>query len=312
MVEAQVQHLDGQFAARQHGRALAAHPALVARVAAVELAAGRRVVGHGRMHHGVVDGHHGAVDQHRVRDRHLAFEQAVQALGQIALAAAGRAVHEDGAAGIEGRPQLVEQGRAHHHAVIHVLHVGPAQRLVGHAVAPHLGHIVGIGHRRRTGVGVALGCLLGPRAAGVRQVEAQVGVGAAAAAARHFAQLLGPHRHQQRVEHADGQLGAGGQFAQLHLAMLGQDLAQQVDQEQLGQAGFFHRARGGGAQGVGDGIAGGGEGGGQHHASSVGVRTGTESRGTSLAAYRPGSPGRAPGSALRAAGGPASGHRPAG
>ena len=83
----------------------------------------------------------------------------------------------------------------------------------------------------------------GPARGRLGQDVAQVGVGAAVADARDFAQFFGPQERDQGIDDADIEFGVRGQFRQAQLAALEQDLAQQFGQEQERQAGLVDRAR---------------------------------------------------------------------
>ena len=133
---------------------------------------------------------------------------------------------EDGAAGIHRRAQLVQYAAAGDDVAEDGVHIGARDAQVGHALRRDLGAIGGQRHRRRAGVGIAGEAGEGALAAAIGQLVGQVGVGAAGAAARDFAQFFLAHERDDRIDHAGAQLQVRAQVGQAHLAALEQHFGQ--------------------------------------------------------------------------------------
>ena len=92
-----------------------------------------------------------AIDHQRVRHGDRADQQVAQALGQVGLAAAGRAVQEQRAARIHAGADLVEHDRVDDDAIEHGGHRAARDLHVRHALRLDLGDIGG----QRDGAGPA-------------------------------------------------------------------------------------------------------------------------------------------------------------
>jgi hypothetical protein len=191
----------------------------------------------------VVDLDHLAVHLDGVRDEHLAGQQVGDDLGDGGLAVAGRAVEEHRAAGVDGRPELVEEAAGQHQVLEGFLEpVDPDERQPLHLQA-HQRVVLRQRNRRPPGVGGAPDRLAGRLAAPVGQGVVERGA-AETLAAPHVRELLLGHEVDDLVDDArEGQPDLIGDPDPGEHPAVVDELQRQIGQEAQGEPGVLDVAR---------------------------------------------------------------------